>query len=60
MILIINCKDGSKQKLNLGEKFERHENNKLKSMIEMETVARITAMSIVNENYLNHKLLRDD
>ena len=47
MILIINCKDGSKQKLNLGEKFERHENNKLKSMIEMESVARIFKQEVV-------------
>lgn len=60
MILMINCKDGSKQKLTLGERFTKNENGGNRNIIEMESIIRETAMSIVGNNYSYHKLHRDD
>jgi len=60
MILMINCKDGSKQKLTLGERFTKNENGGSRSIIEMESVIRETAMSIAGVNYSSHKLHQDD
>jgi len=60
MILLINCKDGSKQKVILGETFAKKENGKPRSIIEMESVLRDTAMSMVTPgNYRSHTFIKD-
>lgn len=57
MTLTITCKDGGTQKVVLSETFKTHENGKRKSILEMESVARVTAMDIVTPaNYRHHKL----
>ena len=60
MVVLINCKDGSKQKINLGDSFAKRENGKPRTRLEMESVLRDSCISIVTPaNYRSHNFITE-